>query len=141
VDELKASGKPFQVSKQEVWDAWLKVKGNKGAPGVDGQSIGEPRRACSGVSPGRVEGPVTARSGRGALGAGRSCLADGQTVVATRSGLHLVPDLVGRSQEVGDDGDHLLIRPAEAWPGYRQRSHDPVITIEDGNSECRDASG
>jgi len=39
VDELKASGKPFRISKQEVWDAWLKVKGNQGAPGVDGQSI------------------------------------------------------------------------------------------------------
>jgi group II intron reverse transcriptase/maturase len=39
VDELKASGKPFRISKQEVWDAWIKVKGNKGAPGADGQSI------------------------------------------------------------------------------------------------------
>ncbi|MGD0241463.1 MAG: group II intron reverse transcriptase/maturase [Streptosporangiaceae bacterium] len=39
MDELKAPGKPFQISKREVWDAWLKVKGNKGAPGVDGQSI------------------------------------------------------------------------------------------------------
>jgi group II intron reverse transcriptase/maturase len=39
VSELKASGKPFRISKQEVWDAWLKVKGNQGAPGVDGQSI------------------------------------------------------------------------------------------------------
>jgi RNA-directed DNA polymerase len=39
VDELKASGKPFRISKQEVWDAWLKVKGNKGGPGADGQSI------------------------------------------------------------------------------------------------------
>jgi retron-type reverse transcriptase len=39
VDELKASGKPFQISRQEVWDAWVKVKGNQGAPGVDGQSI------------------------------------------------------------------------------------------------------
>jgi RNA-directed DNA polymerase len=39
VDELKASGRPFQITKQEVWDAWVKVKGNKGAPGVDGQSI------------------------------------------------------------------------------------------------------
>ena len=37
--ELKASGKPFQILKEEVWDAWLKVKGNKGAPGADGQSI------------------------------------------------------------------------------------------------------
>ena len=28
MDELKASGKPFRISKQEVWDAWLKVKAN-----------------------------------------------------------------------------------------------------------------
>jgi RNA-directed DNA polymerase len=41
VDKLKSSGKPFDISKNEVWDAWLKVKGNKGAPGVDGQSLGE----------------------------------------------------------------------------------------------------
>jgi group II intron reverse transcriptase/maturase len=39
VDELKAPGRPFQITKQEVWDAWLKVKGNQGAPGADGQSI------------------------------------------------------------------------------------------------------
>jgi retron-type reverse transcriptase len=39
VDELKVSGKPFLISKHEVWDAWLKVKGNQGAPGADGQSI------------------------------------------------------------------------------------------------------
>ncbi len=39
MDELRASGKPFDISKQEVWDAWLKVKGNQGAPGVDGVSI------------------------------------------------------------------------------------------------------
>ena len=41
MDELKASGKPFRISKQEVWDAWLKVKGNKGAPGIDGVSLAE----------------------------------------------------------------------------------------------------
>lgn len=39
MDELKASGKPFRISKWEVWNAWVKVKGNQGAPGVDGQSI------------------------------------------------------------------------------------------------------
>ncbi|MFI8087971.1 group II intron reverse transcriptase/maturase [Streptomyces sp. NPDC086080] len=37
--QLKASVKPFDISKSEVWDAWTKVKGNQGAPGVDGQSI------------------------------------------------------------------------------------------------------
>lgn len=36
---LKASTKPFDISKLEVWNAWLKVKGNQGAPGVDGQSL------------------------------------------------------------------------------------------------------
>lgn len=41
MDELKASGRPFEISKQEVWDAWVKVKGNKGAPGVDGVGLAE----------------------------------------------------------------------------------------------------
>ncbi|WP_405101641.1 group II intron reverse transcriptase/maturase [Micromonospora sp. NBC_01412] len=41
MDELKASGKSFDISKRAVWQAWEKVKANKGAPGVDGQSIAE----------------------------------------------------------------------------------------------------
>jgi RNA-directed DNA polymerase len=39
VDKLKSSGKPFDISKREVWEAYEGVKANKGAPGVDGQSI------------------------------------------------------------------------------------------------------
>jgi RNA-directed DNA polymerase len=39
VDEQKPAGKPFEITRQEVWDAWLKVKANGGAPGADGQSI------------------------------------------------------------------------------------------------------
>jgi RNA-directed DNA polymerase len=39
VDELKSVSKPFEISKAEVWAAWEKVKGNKGAAGVDGVSI------------------------------------------------------------------------------------------------------
>lgn len=38
---LKVSGKPFDISKREVWEAYEKVKANKGAPGVDGCSIDE----------------------------------------------------------------------------------------------------
>lgn len=44
MDELKLSGKPFDISKAEVWNAWIKVKGNQGAAGVDGQSLTESRR-------------------------------------------------------------------------------------------------
>jgi len=40
VDRQKsAEGKPFDISKQEVWEAYERVKANKGAPGVDGCSI------------------------------------------------------------------------------------------------------
>ena len=31
--------KPYQISKSVVWEAWTRVKANKGAPGVDGQSV------------------------------------------------------------------------------------------------------
>lgn len=39
--ELKSSGRSFDISKREVWEAWEKVKGNKGAAGVDGCSVAD----------------------------------------------------------------------------------------------------
>jgi RNA-directed DNA polymerase len=33
--------KPFGISKRDVWDAYKRVKANRGAAGVDGQSIAE----------------------------------------------------------------------------------------------------
>ena len=39
--KLKAQGKPFDISKREVWDAFQEVRKNKGAPGVDGVTIEE----------------------------------------------------------------------------------------------------
>jgi RNA-directed DNA polymerase len=33
--------KPFSISKREVWEAFKRVKANRGAAGVDGQSIAD----------------------------------------------------------------------------------------------------
>jgi hypothetical protein len=43
--------KPFCISKKEVWEAYKRVKANKGAAGVDDQSIEDfgntPARTCT----------------------------------------------------------------------------------------------
>ena len=39
VSEPKSKVKPFSISKHLVWEAYQRVKANKGAPGVDGCSI------------------------------------------------------------------------------------------------------
>jgi RNA-directed DNA polymerase len=39
VSESKSQVKPFEISKRVVWKAYLRVKANKGAAGVDGQTI------------------------------------------------------------------------------------------------------
>ncbi len=36
-----AEAKPFCISKRAVWDAWLRVKANRGAAGVDEESIAQ----------------------------------------------------------------------------------------------------
>jgi RNA-directed DNA polymerase len=33
--------KPFDISKRDIWEAFKRVKANRGAAGVDGQSISD----------------------------------------------------------------------------------------------------
>src|ERR1700690_252864 len=40
--------KSFEISKRAVWEAWRRVKANKGAAGVDGESIEEFERDLKG---------------------------------------------------------------------------------------------
>ena len=37
----ESQDKPFVIPKQFVWEAWRRVRANKGAPGVDMQSLAE----------------------------------------------------------------------------------------------------
>jgi len=48
VSEPKPKGKPFEISKWVVWEAYQKVKANDGAAGVDGESIEEFERDLKG---------------------------------------------------------------------------------------------
>ena len=48
MSEPKPKGKPFDISRWKVWEAYQKVKANDGAAGVDGESIEEFERDLKG---------------------------------------------------------------------------------------------
>lgn len=41
MDRPTAQDKPFDIAKQAVWEAYMRVASNKGAPGVDQETLGE----------------------------------------------------------------------------------------------------
>lgn len=47
-EEPTGKPKPFAISKRIVWDAYRRVRANKGAPGVDGESLAEFERNLKG---------------------------------------------------------------------------------------------
>jgi hypothetical protein len=44
-----SSGKSFEIPKMLIWEAYQKVKANKGAAGVDQQSLADSRSMRSGI--------------------------------------------------------------------------------------------
>lgn len=41
MEQAKPSGKSFDIPKGLIWEAYVKVRQNKGAPGIDGQSLAD----------------------------------------------------------------------------------------------------
>ena len=96
MSEPKPKGKPFAISKRLVWEAWLRVKANRGAAGVDEESIQAFEanltgnlyklwnRLCSGsYMPPPVKAVAIPKRGGGSRGLGVPTVADrvAQTVV------------------------------------------------------------
>jgi RNA-directed DNA polymerase len=143
VDQQASKNKPFVISKWEVWQAYQRVKANKGAPGVDGRSIEafetELRgnlyklwnRMSSGTwfpPPVRAV-PISKAGGRGVRVLGVPTVADriAQTVVASR--------LEGRVEQIfhaDSDGYRVGRSAIDAVAKCRKRcwSYDWVLDLD-----------
>jgi RNA-directed DNA polymerase len=105
VSEPKSNGKPFAISKRLVWEAWLRVKANDGAEGVDEESIqafeanlrGNLFKVWNRMSSGSYMPPpvraveIPKKSGRGVRTLGVPTVAD--RVAQTVARLYLEPEV------------------------------------------------
>jgi RNA-directed DNA polymerase len=143
VDHQAAKNKPFVISKWEVWQAYQRVKANKGAPGVDGCSIaafeadlrGNLYKLWNRMSSGSYFPPpvravaIPKAGGRGVRMLGVPTVADriAQTVVASR--------LEGRVEQIfhtDSDGYRVGRSAIDAVAKCRQRCwrYDWVLDLD-----------
>ena len=106
MSETRSAGKPFDIPKVLIWDAYQKVKANRGVAGVDGQSVVEfeqdeknnlyklwNRMSSGSYFPPPVRAVEIPKSGGGVRGLGVPTVADriAQTAVA----MTLEPEVEG----------------------------------------------
>ncbi len=72
MDELTSPGKPFDISKRAVWEAYEKVKASKGAPRT-ARTPGSRARPALPETTHRRDQAVPGGSGRSEIPAARAC--------------------------------------------------------------------
>ena len=141
--ELTLARKSFEISKTEVWDAYRQVRANRGAPGVDGQTLaafgtdlkGNLYRIWNRMSSGSyLPPPVKAVQIAKAHGAGTRTL--GVPTVADRIAQTVVANRIAEKVEPVFHADSYGYRPkrsaldAVAVCQRRCWEHDWVIDID-----------
>ncbi len=151
MSEPKRGEKPFAISKWEVWEAYQKVRANKGAPGVDGVALGEfekdlrnqlyriwNRMSSGSYFPQPVRAvPIPKDGGKGIRMLGVPTIVDriAQTVVARR-----LENRVERIFHVDSDGYRVGRSAIDAVAKCRQRCWDDDwaldLDVEDFFGSC-----
>ena len=121
--------KPFNIPKRLVWEAYEKVKANKGAAGVDRQSIEDFE---SGLKSGRWRPRAQRNPGKPARVIGRSCAGPGQrhpraalTQERWPAGARRAPRALEDVKKVITTSDNIRCRRSLIrWP-MRDAGHHP----------------
>ena len=149
----KPEDKPFLIPKLMVWEAWLQVKENKGAPGVDGQDLDEFEADLKGnlykiwnrMSSGSyfpppvraVEVPKPHGGGVRLLGVPPT-IADrvAQTVVAMHLGERAEPGFTPTPMAIGRDA-RPMTRLRHAGRGAGRSTGRSISTSRSSSTKCR----